>query len=404
MQLLRSSLFTAKRIRAHAIILALSLWSVYLWNVATPGMLDRSGNLKGTDFLHFYTLGWLARAHAGSDLYNMGAQATVAARVVPAATGIRYLPLYPPQVSILFLPFSYLPYSAALIFWLAFSTFIYAACSYALWRACPYLQQHSITVLILAVAFPAFWHLIAWGQTSALALAIFTLAFFALRSRLEFLAGLAVGCLIFKPQLGLAAALVFLATLNWRVILGAGLSACAQLGAGILYYGLSPLRAWMHQVLNLPAWLPLIEPRPYQTHSLRTFWTMLIPWPAVAFALYLVSALWIAFLTIACWRSSKPLGVRYSVLLFATVLLAPHLTVYDLVILAPAFLLLSDYLLAEPDQPSNLFGVLLYLAFLLPLLGPVARWTHFQVSVPVMAAVLYLLGSSRGLNPAHERR
>jgi hypothetical protein len=84
------------------------------------------------------------------------------------------------------------------------------------------------------------------------------------------------------------------------------------------------------------------------------------------------------------------LSLRYSALLLATVLLAPHLTVYDLVILAPAFLSLSDWISSQPDNATaSRFKLLLYLAFVFPLLGPLARWTHLQLSVPVMSALLY---------------
>jgi hypothetical protein len=385
-----SSLLTARRVRAQGLTLALCLWSVYAWNVATPGLIDRAGNLKGTDFLHFYTLGSLALAHRGADLYNMDVQSQLAAERVPAAAGIHYLPLYPPQVSIFFAPLARLSYSSALILWLTLSSLIYGACCFLFWRACPNLRNHKLTVLILALAYPAFWHLIAWGQTSALALACFAVAFFALRARREFLAGLAFGCLIFKPQLALAAALVFVVTLNWEVIGGALLSATTQLAAAWLYYGAGPLRDWMHTLLKLPSLLPQLEPRLYQTHSLRTFWTMLIPWPAASLALYVATALLLSVLTVACWRSFLPLSLRFSALLLATVLLAPHLTVYDLVILAPALLLLSDWIVSQPDQcDTGPFKLLLYLAFVLPLLGPLAHWTHFQLSVPVMAALMY---------------
>ncbi|MFZ0992213.1 MAG: hypothetical protein WAN29_09945, partial [Candidatus Sulfotelmatobacter sp.] len=78
-----ASWLTPKRLRAHGLLLAISLWSVYIWNMATPGLLDRSGNLKGTDFLHFYTLGSLALAHRGTDLYNMKVQSELAAQRVP---------------------------------------------------------------------------------------------------------------------------------------------------------------------------------------------------------------------------------------------------------------------------------------------------------------------------------
>jgi hypothetical protein len=383
---------TAKRLRIHGLILGLCIWSVYAWNVATPGLLDRAGNLKGTDFLHFYTLGSLALAHRGADLYNMDAQSQLSTQRVPAAAGIRYLPLYPPQASIFFAPLARLSYPCALILWLTLSALIYGVCCYAVWRACPNLRNHKLTIVILALAFPAFWHLIAWGQTSALALVCFTLVFLALRFQREFLAGLALGCLVFKPQLALAAAIVFVVTLNWKVFAAAVLSAATQLAAASRYYGWGPLRDWMHTLLNLPSLLPQLEPRIYQTHSLRTFWTMLIPWPAVSVALYLFTALLISVLTVASWRSrlSLSLSLRYSALLLATVLLAPHLTVYDLVILAPAFLSLSDWISSQPDNATaSRFKLLLYLAFVFPLLGPLARWTHLQLSVPVMSALLY---------------
>ncbi|MGC1371934.1 MAG: glycosyltransferase family 87 protein, partial [Candidatus Sulfotelmatobacter sp.] len=205
-----ASWITARRVRAHGLILALCLCSVYVWNMSSPGLRDRVGNLKGADFLHLYTLGSLALVHDGANLYNLSAQAEIAAKRVPAAAGITYLPLYPPQLSILFAPFAKLSYAWALVEWLALSSLIYFFCCYAFWRACPKVRNQKITSLILAFAFPAFWHLIAWGQTSALALACFTAAFFALRAKREFLAGLAFGCLIFKPQLAVGAAIVFI--------------------------------------------------------------------------------------------------------------------------------------------------------------------------------------------------
>jgi alpha-1,2-mannosyltransferase len=384
---------TAKRLRAHGLILAICLWSVYLWNITAPGLRDRAGNLKGTDFLHFYTLGSLAVEHDGSDLYNLRAQSELAARRVPAAKGIDYLPLYPPQVSLFFAPFARLAYAWALAAWLAVSASIYFVCCYAVWRACPNLRDQKVSVQVLALAFPAFWHLIAWGQSSSLALACFTAAFLALRAKREFVAGLAFGCLIFKPQLALGTAIAFLFAWRWRAIVGAILSSSIELLAGAFYYGFNPLRDWIHALLLAPRELRLLEPKLYQTHCLRTFWALLIPWMSASFALYVVSALVVCVLLISCWRRSLSLPLRFSTLLLASVLLSPHLTVYDLVILAPAFLLLSDSIVDKPWGGSSHLDVLLYAAFVLPLLGPLARWTHLQLTVPVMAAILYEIWS-----------
>src|SRR5205085_1633863 len=99
-----ASNLTERRIRVHALILGICLWSVYAVDLATPSLRDRAGLLKGTDFLHFYTLGTLANRGQGSELYDMRAQAQLAPELVPDAAGLVYIPLYGPQVSLLFAP------------------------------------------------------------------------------------------------------------------------------------------------------------------------------------------------------------------------------------------------------------------------------------------------------------
>ena len=79
-------------------------------------------------------------------------------------------------------------------------------------------------------------------------------------------------------------------------------------------------------------------------------------------------------------------------LLLASVLVAPHLTVYDLVIRALALYPLADSLAAQrPTTSTRVLGTFLYLAYMLPLLGPFARWTHVQPSVVAMALSVYLI-------------
>jgi hypothetical protein len=385
---------TSRRLRTHGLLLGLTIWTFYMWTIATPTLGDRNGNLKGTDFLHFYTLGSLAIAHRGGDLYSIDAQAVVAAQRVPNAAGIRYLPLYPPQVSLVFAPLAHLSYGWALTLWWLCTAGIYGVCCYAIWRVCPNLRDFGGTVAIVAIAFPAFFHLMAWGQTSALALACFTAGFLLLRDKRGFAAGLALGCLIFKPQLGLAAAVVFIVTGGWRILAGVALSAATQIAAGIAYYGVEPFLAWLRTLRAVPVLLPSFEPRPYQTHCLRTFWSMLVPWSGAALGLFVVSAIVVLAATIDIWKGHESLSLKHSALLLATVLVSPHLTVYDLVILAPAILLLTDWLISHPSAPQGT-GTLIYLTCALPLLGPFTRWTHMQLSVIAMAALLCLLWRMR---------
>ena len=389
----RTHWLTTKRLAAHGLLLGLAMWIIYAWTLATPGLRDRNKNLKGTDFLHLYTLGSLARDRDGTHLYDMQFQSGLAARRVPAAAGTRYLPLYPPQVSLVFAPFAALRYGQALVWWWTLSAVIYALCSYGIWRTCTNLRGHGILVLILAIGLPAFFNLIAWGQTSALALACFTGMFLLLDRRQTFVAGLVLGCLIFKPQLGVAAVILFVAVGEWKVLAGAFVSSVVELSVGAFYYGLTPLREWIHALLHARSVLPLLEPRSYQTHCLRTFWSMLLPWEHIALAFYVISAVLALALTVSAWRRGNhaPLALRYSALLLATVLISPHLTVYDLVILAPCILLLADWSISQNGSTQNRMGTLLYLVYALPLLAQITRWTHVQLSVVAMAVLLYMV-------------
>ena len=383
------SWLTARRIRAHGLLLALCLWTVYAVDMASPSLRDRHGLIKGADFLHFYTLGNLALSGRGDLLYDMRAQSELIRHLVPEASGYSYVALYGPQVSLFFAPFAKLSYASALLAWLLLNTAIYAVCCVATWRLCPNLQRSPGTVLILAAAFPGFFHLLAWGQTSGLALLCFTLAYLALRKEKRFLAGLAIGCLVFKPQLGLAAAVVLLFAQEWKIVAGSIVAATAQLSVGWTYYGIATavLRQYWQALAHVQQVMPLLEPRPYQMHSARAFWVLLLPWPNVSLGLYLLSSLVVLVLTVRCWRREASLQLRYSALLLATVLVAPHLTVYDLVILAPAFLFLADWTVTKR---VHIVGWILYAGYALFLLGPLVKLTHLQLSVPAMFALLWI--------------
>ncbi len=86
------------------------------------------------------------------------------------------------------------------------------------------------------------------------------------------------------------------------------------------------------------------------------------------------------------WRcASQPLLSQqsWSIRIFSSTIL---------LVMAPAFLLLTDWSLQNSQHPAKpALDVLLYLAFLLPLFGPLAHWTHLQVSVVVFVALLWIL-------------
>ena len=178
------------------------------------------------------------------------------------------------------------------------------------------------------------------------------------------------------------------------MLAGLLISAAAQLTLTALYFGRAVMDAYFTRLLHSaghPASTELVF-SPIQMHSLHTFWELLVPWRSGVWVLYLLTSFAIISIAAAVWKSPVSVPVRFSALVLAAVLVNPHIYVYDLVALVPAFLLLGDWLLANPQHPSRpALSLLLYLAFLLPLFGPLAYWTHLQLSVVSFAAILWIL-------------
>ena len=283
------SWLTAKRVRIHGLLLAACLWTVYAADMSTPGLLDRNGLVKGTDFLHFYTLGNLALRGRGDLLYDMRAQAELARQFVTHAPDSLYVPLYGPQVSLFFAPFARLSYGWALTVWLFVNALIYTFCCCAVWKSCPNLQKYRWTVLILAIAFPGFFELLIWGQTSGLALLCFTLAYLALRRDQKLAGGIGVRIADLQAAVGHGRGGCICVRARMEDDRGRPCGSISPAGRrldALRHVGLC--EPTFGALLHMENVLPLLEPRLYQTHSLRSFWSLLVPSPQIGFGLYVV--------------------------------------------------------------------------------------------------------------------
>ena len=139
--------------------------TAYAIDISPAGRIDRSGHIKGHDFAHFYVLGQIANDHAPAELYDFTAQAARMDRLVPDYEN-RFAPIHGPQISLLFAPLARLPYEVAFGIWIAFTCAGYALCCALLWTAEPALRRYRWIVLTLAAGYPAFYLLIAFGQSS----------------------------------------------------------------------------------------------------------------------------------------------------------------------------------------------------------------------------------------------
>jgi len=404
---------TPRRVRAHAIVLAVCLWGVCAVDFFRPGAFDLAANIKFQDFLSFYISGKLIAQGRTTDLYNEPLRYREMLTIAHPPDVVRetWIPptahspvnvsipnLYGPQVALVFVPLAHLPFLIAARIWVALNLLIYFACVYAIWRCCPRLRRYTRLTALAAIAFPPLFHVFVRGQISALVLACFTAAFLVLQANRLWLAGVALGFLVFKPQFLVAVPLILLLARAWKILGGLAISSAAQLALTRTYFGSSVMHSYLDMLQHTSRWVSVAElsRAPIQMHSLRSFWTLLIPSPTVALALYILSSIFVIAMTAAIWKSQLPLVLKFSALTFATVLANPHLFVYDLLVLAPALLLITDWTLSNEDSPSTPpLRLLSYLAFVLPLFGPLSQWTHVQLSVPVFAVILWTLHNSR---------
>lgn len=389
------------RIRALAVILAFSLWSVCLVDFAMPGLFDRAGNIKFQDFLVFQISAQLiARGHA-DQLYDDHVLAREIRASVGRDTHVYLQYFYGPQVVVPFIPFSSLPFLILAGSWATLSLAVYFLCVYLIWKRCPALQRYRGLMIVCALAYPPLFHFFVRGQLSVVVLLCITAAYLALERRHDFLGGIALGLLAFKPQFLVAIPLVLLLAQAWRILAGLTISATVQLAATSICFGRSVMEPHFARLLHSALYPASTEVAfsSIQMHSLYSFWEILIPWRPAVWVFYFLSSAAVVVVVARLWRSHSPFSVRFSALLFAAVLVNPRIYIYDLLALAPAFLILADWVVQNSQESSQQqLSVLLYLAFLLPLFGPVAYWTHLQLSVVVLAAIVWTV---RRMEPSH---
>ena len=387
----RSARFvTLKRLRVYATLIGATLWAVWLVDFSVPGVVDRLGKVKGTDFLQFYVGGAFVREGRLNELYDVQALYTRSQATIPGSRDTLYMPIQSPQTSLVFSPLAGLSYGVAVTIWIALILLLYAASCAITWRHCKALHKYRYETIACAIAFPGLYSTVLNGQTSIVALLAVATALLALRNGWSFAAGLALGCLAFKPHWLLAAGAVFFVAREWRVVAGAAIGAAGQVGVTALLVGPAVMNAYWRTLLAIQRIGDLLEPFPGD--SLRSFFKVFVPWPAVALVAYVVAAAAVVWVAGRTWRSSAPFEIRASSVIVAMLLISPHALPYDLILLSPVYFLLATWVAGEPSR--RLPGAILLALgamFLAPLLGVLPVPLRLQFSATAMTVLLVWL-------------
>ncbi len=329
---------TPERARLYPrLMLAAFLLSI-AWLLATAhGVTDYAGRPLGSDFSSFYAAGRLVLA--GHSPYDQGALRAVEQALFGSATPF-YSFAYPPVFLLIVTPLAKLPYMAALALWQGASFLLYLAAMLRLWRTeASHLNRQ--LVLVAAIAFGAVFINLTHGQNGFLTAALFAFALSFLEENPVW-SGLCFGLLAIKPQLGLAIPVALAFGGYWRAFAAAaaGLvltAIAASLLFGAMHWPEFFAATHFSQTAILNQGAVGYEKMISVFAALRAWKTPL----TYAYAVQLLISLAAIAALARLWRAKTDLKLKGAALCFATLLATPFALDYDLMLLAPAILLLA---------------------------------------------------------------
>jgi alpha-1,2-mannosyltransferase len=372
--------------KVHAAIVAVICW---VWVFASIGLGagNRSvfGPLTWSDFVHFYTLGDIAHTQESFLLYDAVGQQARQVALVPESSTERFIPVYAPQTALLFLPLALLPYFSAGLVWALITMAVYGWSVWVAWRPARLLLPDRRFLVAAALAFPPVWQLPGYGQTTAFVLVAFAGGWCAMEADRRLLAGVVLSLIAIKPQFGLVLAAVAIVAGEGRLIAGVLVGVGVQVLATLAVFDFSVFTAYAAAIRRIPTISALLEPQAVKMHSIRAL-THLLPgrldalvWTMLSVAVIVATA-WV-------WRQMLPWRARFGVLVLASVLVNPHLTIYDVTLLVLPVLWIGGWLLELEEQTDWYWQRVYWIAAALMI--PTAAIVEVQLS-PILIAALFV--------------
>jgi hypothetical protein len=283
-----------------------------------------------------------------SSLYDLETQAATQASL---RTGRGLVPFFHPPFEALFLaPLALLSYGGAYVVWGLLNIVLWMSFAYLVRPYAPVPRQ-ALRYLILCFALLAPWVTLLDGQTSLLLLVLYTLTFIGLKRGREFAAGALLGLGLFKFQLVLPFALIYLLRGKWRFLGGfaaVGLALCGLSISAIGPAGVTSYLTLLHNIMRHPVSSSYILGAPSaDMPNLRGLLSTVAPeGDTSVWADYAVALVSVPLILCAAWAGRRQdrqpgngLGLDFAVALVVSVLTGFHVHTYDLCLMLLAILL-----------------------------------------------------------------
>jgi alpha-1,2-mannosyltransferase len=305
---------------AGLIVIANSFWP-------NGDLFQPNGFYLGSDFVNYWVGGRLAVTGRADIVYDLVRyNGLLRDWFAPELRIMNFS--YPPHALILLSIVGVFPYLVALPLWsLAGATGFIAV---ALGRMPRRGDGRLLWALALA---PVVWVNVIFGQFGLLLSVLFVGALRVLPTR-PILAGVLIGALTVKPQLGLLLAPMLILLGAWRAIAAATATAALLVALSVAAFGLEPWRVYIADTMPFQWHFIEVMDGFYRFQMVTPFtalWFLGVP-VGTALALQSVISVLVALAALVVVRSAAPWPLKASVVAFGSVLMVPYVLAYDLAI------------------------------------------------------------------------
>jgi alpha-1,2-mannosyltransferase len=376
--LLREAVWlTRRRLFSYSTILIATSAAIISWTLTGHGINDPAGRPVGTDFVSFWTVSSALMHGNERTIYSPEALAALEQAVLPRENMDFYAWQYPPIALLLVYPLAFLPYLWSLASWLAVGAACYLT---VLWRILP-----QPLTLLAGLAFPAVLLTVGHGQNSLLTTGLFAWGLLLLEER-PMAAGVVIGLLSFKPQLGVLLPVALLAGGHRRTMVAATLTSLGLAATTVILFG---GEIWSDFLESVQLSRDILDEGLVPYYKMQSVFAAvrLLGGPSIfAYGLQAIVAVSAAVMVAWVWRRPTDSETKNAALMTATPLATPFFLDYDLMLVAPAIALLARRGVRHGQLPWE--GTALAVLSLVPLVSrTIGAYVHILLAPLAIGAV-----------------
>lgn len=340
--------------RELVVIVALAVLGVFAalaFQFSRTAMAPGSTDLYGHDFQSFYAAARLADAGTPAAAYDRARhhamQRAVVAETTDGTDSTYYFFGYPPTYLMALLPLAGLDYGTAFAAFMAVGGLLLAAALARIggWRG-----------VIVGFAVPVTALTFIYGQNGWATAGLAGLALVALPDR-QILAGILIGLLTLKPQLGLAYPFALLAAGYYRSAAAAALTAVWLVALAYHLLGWGVFEAFLDSLdASRTVLMEQSEVGIGRIQSVFALVRLADGSPLLAYAAQAAVAGVVAVLLVRAWRGPASHATKAALTLASTLVMSPFVLPYDLTALVPAAALLVAGRAVTPMVQLALFA------------------------------------------------